>query len=189
MIGLLCGLCVNNVENAVFLQIVCLHMFISNRQTGISVHNKINNECTHILHTSYSCALYISSWAWRTTVRHITSRRLACFRNNVHKMSKPNCSFIRLLLRTSGTRTVRDEDPLFLSFTFFPSDTESVQSLLLRRFGIKSRTKTQHILTANHHSDADIFLKEQKGHGEEWQCRCCGRLLSCVSPPLLLAAG
>ncbi len=46
---------------------------------------------------------------------------------------------------------------------FFPSDTEPVQSLLLRRFGIKSRTKTQHILTANHHGDADIFLKKQKG--------------------------
>lgn len=68
---------------------------------------------------------------------------------------------MRLLLRTSGAITVRDEGPLFLAF--FPSETEPVQWLLLRRFGIKSRTKTQHILTANHGGDADIFLKGAKG--------------------------
>lgn len=106
--------------------------------------------------------LYISSWAWRTTACHIKSRRLACFRNNIHKMSKSSCSFIRLLLGNRATITVRNEGPLFFSFAFFPSDSEPVQSLLLRRFGIKSRTKMQHTLTANHRGDADIFLRSKR---------------------------
>ena len=83
-------------------------------------------------------------------------------------MSKPKCGFIRLLLGTSAAITVRDESPLAKSKgkdpLLFSSDTEPVQSLLLRRFGIKSRTKTQHILTANHHGDADIFLKKQNDY-------------------------
>lgn len=78
-------------------------------------------------------------------------------------MSKPKCGFIRLLLRINAAITVRDEGPPFHFLCFFSSDTEPVQSLLLRRFGIKSRTKTQRILTANHRGDADIFLKKQKG--------------------------
>lgn len=80
-------------------------------------------------------------------------------------MSKLNRGFIRLLLGTSATITARDEGPIFLSFCFaffffFRQTQKPVQSSLLRRFGFKSRTKTQHILTANHHGDADIFLKK-----------------------------
>lgn len=71
-----------------------------------------------------------------------------------------------------------------LPFLCFFHQTQSVQSLLLRRFGIKSRTKTQHVLTANHHSDADIFLKKQKGDGAEWQRCSSGRPAKlCASTP------
>lgn len=98
----------------------------------------------------------------QTTQRHIKSRRLACFRNNVQEMSKPKRRFIRPLLRSAASVTVRDEGPHSPSppSSDAHTHTQPVQSLLLRRFGIKSRTKTQHILTANHRAKADIFLKE-----------------------------
>ena len=53
--------------------------------------SEINNECTNILPVSpHRHAHYISSWASWTTACRIKSRRLACFRNNIHEMSKPN---------------------------------------------------------------------------------------------------
>lgn len=90
-------------------------------------HSKINNECIHICSVSSRWhTLYISSWAWQTTACHIKSRRLACFRNNVHKMSKPKCGFIRLLLRTNAAITVRDEGPPFPFLFFFFHQTQSL---------------------------------------------------------------
>lgn len=142
-----------------YLQIVCIHVFIAYRPNmDFNTPKSIINVHTCCLSLPCRHELHISSWASRTTACHIKSKRLTCFRNNIQEMSKPNRSIIKLLLGTSASVTGRDEGPLY-SFAFFSSDTESVQSLLLRRFGIKSRTKMQHILTANHHGDADIFLK------------------------------
>lgn len=91
MIGLLSGHRIS-VNWKLYLEIVCLDVFFS---FPIGKHgfqcSKINNECTNILPVSpRRHALYISSWASRTTACRIKSRRLACFRNNIHEMSKPN---------------------------------------------------------------------------------------------------
>lgn len=158
MTGLLSGLFVfNTVENTYLSKwsaYTCLFQICKG-----SLHTKISDECMHCACVSSQTHSLHKLLGLTKIACHIKSMRLACFRNNIHKMSKPNCGIIRLLL---GTSVVSNKGPLFPSLPFFVRH-RVVQSLLLRRFGTKSRTKMRHILTANHRGDADIFLKKQMG--------------------------
>lgn len=110
---------VNNGEN-ISLNCLLTRVYFKWANMDFNTEKSIMNVHTYCTSPLAGTFFYISSWVWRTTACHIKSRRLACFRNSIHKMSKPNRGFIRLLLGTSATITVRDEGPLFLSFAFFP---------------------------------------------------------------------
>lgn len=80
---------------------------------------------------------------------------------------KSNRSFEWLLLGNSAAIIMRDEGSLFLFSTLLHRRQSLCSCHYLGRYSIKSRTKTQHILTANHRADVDIFPKRKKGDVKE----------------------
>lgn len=168
MHGLFSGLCVcrlyeRNIHIYIYVYIHGLLTPVSFKQA----HNRDLNTAKSIMNVyKYSTSAVTCTLVGLTNISapyHIQGIGMFQKQHSTNVTFKP-----RLHKAPAGNRcynTGRGESSLFLAFAF-SRQTEPVQSLLLRRFGIKSRTKTQHILTANHHGDAGIFLKKQKRDGE-----------------------